>query len=51
MGRVNTREDGDNEHTAGNSDYAPVYTYYNWEKRDPASNFTVQLDENDLNAD
>ncbi|CAG5135197.1 unnamed protein product [Candidula unifasciata] len=29
-GRVNIREAGDNEHTGGNLDYAPVYTYYNW---------------------
>lgn len=46
FGRVNTREDNDDEHTTGNSDYAPVYTYYNWEKQDPASHFTVQMNEN-----
>ena len=47
MGRVNTKEDADDEHTTGNSEFAPVYTYYNWEKKDPASHFTVQMDEGD----
>ena len=47
MGRVNTKEDQDDEHTTGNSDFAPVYTYYNWEKKDPATHFTVQMDEAD----
>lgn len=45
MGRVNTKEENDDEHTTGNSDYAPVYSYYDWEKKDPATNFTVQMDE------
>ncbi|XP_050403329.2 arrestin domain-containing protein 3-like [Patella vulgata] len=30
FGKVNIREENDNEHIRGNMDYAPVYTYYNW---------------------
>ena len=47
FGRVNAAEEDDNEHTQGNLNFAPVYTYYKWEKKDPASNFTVKLDEKD----
>ena len=45
FGSVNVTEDDDNEHTQGNLNFAPVYTYYKWEQKDPASNFTVKLDE------
>jgi len=45
MGRVSTKEDGDTEHTTGQTDFAPVYTYYNWDKQDPSTNFTVQMNE------
>ncbi|XP_045216632.2 arrestin domain-containing protein 3-like isoform X2 [Mercenaria mercenaria] len=47
MGRVNTREEGDIDETQGNTNFAPVYTYYNWDKPDPANTFSVQLDEGD----
>lgn len=46
MGRVNTKDEDDTEHTSGNTEYAPVYTYYNWDKPDPKNMFTVQMDEN-----
>ncbi|XP_045187225.2 arrestin domain-containing protein 3-like isoform X2 [Mercenaria mercenaria] len=42
MGRVNTTEDDDTKETTGNTDFAPVYTYYNWDKPDPKNTFTVQ---------
>ncbi|CAL1533646.1 unnamed protein product [Lymnaea stagnalis] len=29
-GRYNMLEEGDDKHTRGNMEYAPVYTYYNW---------------------
>ncbi|CAL1540948.1 unnamed protein product [Lymnaea stagnalis] len=29
-GRYNTCDTGDDEHTRGNMEYAPVYTFYNW---------------------
>ena len=45
MGRVFTKEDDDDEHTTGNSNYAPVYTYYNWNQQDPTGHFTVQMNE------
>ena len=44
---MDTKEEGDTEHTEGNKEFAPVYTYYNWEKRDPAKNFQVQMNEGD----
>ncbi|XP_045216633.2 arrestin domain-containing protein 3-like [Mercenaria mercenaria] len=47
MGRVSTREEGDTDETQGNTNFAPVYTYYNWDKPDPANTFTVQMDEGD----
>ena len=46
FGRVDTREEGEDEHTAGNTNYAPVYSYYNWNKQDPSKHFAVQMDEN-----
>ncbi|KAH3807814.1 hypothetical protein DPMN_136165 [Dreissena polymorpha] len=30
LGAHSTAEAGDNEHTYGNTNFAPVYTYYNW---------------------
>lgn len=27
---MNVKDDEDNEHTRGNLDFAPVYSYYNW---------------------
>ena len=30
FGRVNVKDDDDDEHTRGNLDYAPAYTYYDW---------------------
>ena len=30
FGKVNVKDEDDNEHTRGNLDYAPVYTYYDW---------------------
>ncbi|KAK6180275.1 hypothetical protein SNE40_012462 [Patella caerulea] len=30
FGKVNIRDENDDEHTRGNMDYAPAYTYYNW---------------------
>ncbi|XP_041373505.1 arrestin domain-containing protein 3-like [Gigantopelta aegis] len=30
FGKVNIKDEGDDEHTRGNLDYAPVYTYYDW---------------------
>ena len=30
LGKVNVKEDDDNEHTRGNMEWAPAYTYYDW---------------------
>lgn len=30
FGKVNVKEEDDNEHTRGALDFAPVYTYYDW---------------------
>ncbi|XP_076472508.1 arrestin domain-containing protein 3-like [Babylonia areolata] len=30
FGKVNIKDDEDNDHTRGNMDYAPVYPYYDW---------------------
>lgn len=30
FGKVNVKDDDDSEHTRGDLDYAPVYTYYDW---------------------
>lgn len=48
LGRVSTREEGDTDDTAGDSNFAPVYTYYNWNKPDPNTTFTVKMDEGDV---
>ncbi|KAK6180226.1 hypothetical protein SNE40_012418 [Patella caerulea] len=34
FGKVNIREESDNEHTRGNMDFAPVYSYYNWNQHE-----------------
>lgn len=45
MGSVSTREEGEGDDTAGDTRFAPVYTYYNWDKPNPGTTFTVQMDE------
>ena len=30
FGKVNVKDEDDSEHTRGDLDYAPVYTYYDW---------------------
>jgi hypothetical protein len=30
FGKVNVKDDDDNEHTRGNMEFAPAYTYYDW---------------------
>ena len=45
MGRVSTTQDYGNDHTEGGLDYAPLYTYYSYEKRDPVEHFFIQLNE------
>ncbi|KAK6180227.1 hypothetical protein SNE40_012419 [Patella caerulea] len=34
FGKVNIREESDNEHTRGNMEFAPVYSYYNWNQHE-----------------
>ncbi|XP_056022796.1 arrestin domain-containing protein 17-like isoform X2 [Ostrea edulis] len=33
FGKTNIREEDDSEHTRGEMDYAPAYTYYDWSKQ------------------
>ncbi|XP_050412712.1 arrestin domain-containing protein 3 isoform X2 [Patella vulgata] len=33
LGKVDIRTENDNEHTRGNMEFAPVYTYYNWNRQ------------------
>jgi len=44
MGAQSTAEDGDTEHTYGNTSYAPVYTYYNWSTHDTARQGKVEME-------
>ena len=30
MGKVDIHEEGDNQYTHGDMNYAPIYTYYSW---------------------
>ncbi|KAK6180223.1 hypothetical protein SNE40_012415 [Patella caerulea] len=48
FGKVNIREESDNEHTRGNLDYAPVYTYYNWNQHDANTFVPVTEQQNRL---
>ncbi|WAR00288.1 ARRD3-like protein [Mya arenaria] len=44
LGAVSTAEEGDNEHTYGNTNYAPVYTYYNWSTHDTNRQGQLQIE-------
>ncbi|KAK6180269.1 hypothetical protein SNE40_012456 [Patella caerulea] len=41
FGKVNIRDENDDEHTRGNMDYAPAYTYYNWNHHTSNTNVPV----------
>ncbi|KAL4228949.1 hypothetical protein ACF0H5_011989 [Mactra antiquata] len=41
FGRMSTKEDDDTQDTSGATDFAPVYTYYNWDKPDPNNTFSI----------
>lgn len=40
FGKTNIREEDDSEHTRGEMDYAPAYTYYDWSKQ---SQFNLKI--------
>ena len=33
FGKVNIKEENDNEYTKGDLSYAPVYNYYSWDQQ------------------